>query len=408
MLLAKKIRLLPTPEQEILFWKSAGVARWSYNYYLGKQKEQYKLWQSSEKECKKRLKEREIRKEINNVLKPTTHQWLKEVGSNVMKQAVKEADKAFKKFLKGDGGFPKFKTKRKTKPSFYVNYESLKAKNGGFHGEKIGFVRTSEPMPRCPKDKKYSNPWISFDGKYWYLSVGFEQWQRDVKLNDEESIGIDLGLKKLATCYMAKSKKSMIFKNINKIQTVRRIKKRLRREQRKHSRKIKAKIDHYEQVVKGGQVVGRKPIFNCSLPDCKNLEKQRRKIALIYRRLTNIRQNYLHQTTTAIVKTKPSRIVIEDLNIKGMMKNKHLSRSIKEAKFHEFRRQLEYKTKRYGIELVVADRFYPSSKTCFSCGYIKKDLKLKDRTYVCPHCGATIDRDLNAAMNLATYNQKIS
>ena len=108
------------------------------------------------------------------------------------------------------------------------------------------------------------------------------------------------------------------------------------------------------------------------------------------------------------MKTKPSRIVIEDLNIKGMMKNKHLSRSIKEAKFHEFRRQLEYKTKRYGIELVVADRFYPSSKTCFSCGYIKKDLKLKDRTYVCPHCGATIDRDLNAAMNLATYNQKIS
>ena len=151
MLRGKKIRLLPTPEQEILFWKSAGTSRWAYNYFLARNEEQYKTYLANGRKGKKNISEGIIRKEINNQLKPITHQWLKEVGSNVMKQAVKEAGRAMKKFLSGAAGRPKFKTKRRTTPRFYVNYESLTRKNGGFHGEKIGFVRTAEPLPKIPK-----------------------------------------------------------------------------------------------------------------------------------------------------------------------------------------------------------------------------------------------------------------
>ena len=175
-----------------------------------------------------------------------------------------------------------------------------------------------------------------------------------------------------------------IYKNINKSYVVRKIEKRLKRLQKQVSRK-------YEQNKKGKEYVKTKNIIK--------LEKQ---IQQVYRRLANIRSNYLHKTTTSIVKTKPYRVVIEDLNVKGMMKNKHLSDAIRKQGFYEFKRQLEYKCKFRGIQLVVADRFYPSSKTCSQCGEIKKDLKLKDRVYKCS-CGLSIDRDLNASINLSRY-----
>ena len=193
------------------------------------------------------------------------------------------------------------------------------------------------------------------------------------------SLGIDLGLKELAICSNGK-----VYKNINKSYVVRKIEKRLKRLQKQVSRK-------YEQNKKGKEYVKTKNIIK--------LEKQ---IQQVYRRLANIRNNHLHQTTTSIVKTKPYRVVIEDLNVKGMMKNKHLSDAIRKQGFYEFKRQLEYKCKFRGIQLVVADRFYPSSKTCSQCGEIKKDLKLKDRVYKCS-CGLSIDRDLNASINLSRY-----
>ena len=225
MLRGKKIRLLPTPEQEILFWKSAGTSRWAYNYFLARNEEQYKTYLANGRKGKKSISEGVIRKEINNQLKPTTHQWLKEVGSNVMKQAVKEADRAMKKFLSGAAGRPKFKTKRRTTPRFYVNYESLTRKNGGFHGEKIGFVRTVEPLPKIPKGCHYSNPWISFDGKYWYIGFGYEVPDRlNVELTGD-SIGIDLGVKELAVCYAFGERKKTVFKNINKTKEVHRLEK---------------------------------------------------------------------------------------------------------------------------------------------------------------------------------------
>ena len=172
MLIAKKIRLIPTSEQEILFWKSAGTARWAYNYFLSEQQKVYEEYLKNNKQGKSYVKEGDIRKHINNVLKKTTHKWLNEVGSNVMKQAVKDADDAYKKYFRGLTKKPRFKSKHKDEIRFYVNYESLVKKQGGFCGEKIGFVKTVEELPDLINGiKHYSNPRISFDGKYWYLSL---------------------------------------------------------------------------------------------------------------------------------------------------------------------------------------------------------------------------------------------
>ena len=384
---AVKIRLLPTKEQEILFWKSAGTARWAYNYFLDANEQAYKEG--------KRITEGEVRKYINNVLKKTTHTWLKEVGSNVMKQGVKDANLALQRYFKGISGKPKFKSRKQSKISFYVNYESLVRKQNGFHGEKIGFVKTATALPKIAKGKKYANPHISFDGKYWYLSVGYEIKQEQVELTDE-SIGIDLGIKELAVVSNQAASRTKFYKNINKSAKVRRLEKKLRREQRKTSRKLEANTKSNDK--------NRRPIWKRPLRGCRNIQRQNNLIQLIHKKLTDIRNNYIHQTTAEIVKNKPSRIVIENLNVKGMMKNKHLAEAIAKQKFYEFKRQIKYKAEMYGIKVVEVDRFYASSKTCSHCGHIKKDLKLSDRTYICPVCGARLDRDLNAAINLANYN----
>lgn len=389
MLLAKKIRLKPTHEQEALFWKSAGVARWAYNYFLSENKKAYKEYLDNGKTGVKYISGGDIRKYINNTLKKTTHQWLSEVGCNVMKQAVKNAEKAYKDWLSGKTGRPHYKSKHKSKISFYVNYESLTRKEGGFHGEKIGFVKTVEPLPKLPKGEKYSEPYISYDGKYWYLSVGYSVEPIQTELSGK-SLGIDLGVKDLAICSDGK-----VYKNINKSLRMRKLNKRLIREQRKLSRMIENNISVYKS--------NRQPIYKRPLNECSNIQKQIVNIRLIHKRISDIRQNYLHQITTGIVKTKPSRIIMETLNVRGMMKNKHLAKAISEQCFYEFKRQIQYKSELYGIEFIEVPTFYPSSKTCSQCGSIKTDLKLSDRVYKCKHCGLVIDRDLNASINLANY-----
>lgn len=391
---AVRIRLLPTKEQEILFWKSAGTARWAYNYFLEENEATYRAWLENGKVGKRSVSEGEVRKYINNVLKKTTHTWLKEVGSNVMKQGVKDANVALQRYFKGISGKPKFKSRHRSKISFYVNYESLVRKPNGFHGEKIGFVKTAAPLPKIPKDRKYANPHISFDGKHWYLSVGYEIQQEEAELTGE-SLGIDLGIKSLAIVSNEDATEIHFYKNINKSAEVRRLEKKLKREQRKASRKLETNIKSRDK--------NRRPIWIRPLRECKNLDKQNKKIQLIHKRLTDIRNNHLHQTTSEIVKTKPSQIVMEDLNVKGMMKNKHLSEAVAKQKFYEFKRQIQYKAEMYGIKVIEAERFYASSKTCSYCGNVKKDLKLFDRMYICPVCGAKLDRDLNAAINLANY-----
>lgn len=387
MMLATKIKLIPTKEQEQLFWKSAGVARWSYNYFLSESEKHYNEHLEG-KQPTKTIREGDVRKYINNVLKKTTHTWLKEVGSNVMKQAVKDANVARQKWFEGTVKKPRFKSRHKSKISFYVNYESLKSVNGGFKGEKIGFVKTTHPLPKLKKGKFYCNPRISFDGRNWFLSVGYKQEIEPVQLTDV-SLGIDVGVKKLAVCSDGEQKK-----NINKTKTIKRLEKKLKREQRKLSRKLLANIKAYKS--------NRKPIYNKSLKEMKNIQKQNSVIRILHKKLTDIRTNHLHQCSSEIVKTKPSRIVMETLNVKGMMKNRHLSKSVAQQKLYEFKRQIQYKCEKYGIEFVEADSWFPSSKKCSCCGTIKKDLKLKDRLYVCG-CGLKIDRDYNASINLANY-----
>ncbi|MGG3901755.1 RNA-guided endonuclease InsQ/TnpB family protein, partial [Heyndrickxia faecalis] len=245
--------------------------------------------------------------------------------------------------------YPKFKSRKKSKPSFYNDNVKLKIKNYLVLIEKVGWVKTSEQLPM---NVKYNNPRITFDGKYWYISVGIEQELDKIELSSNIT-GIDLGVKELAVCSDGK-----VFKNINRTVEVKKIEKRLRRLQRRVSRK-------YEINKEGSRFV-----------KTSNIIKTEKQIRLIHRRLSNIRRNHLHQTTNAIVKTKPCKVVMEDLNVTGMMKNRHLSKAIAKQGFYEFTRQMEYKCEKYGIEFVKVDRFFPSSKTCSSCGKIKRDLKL--------------------------------
>lgn len=374
MILAKKVRIYPTKEQEQKLWQSVGTARFIYNYTIAKQEKNYKSGG-------KFISDGVIRKELTQ-LKKSELIWLNEVSNNVTKQAVKDACNAYKRFFKGLASKPKFKSKKKSKPSFYNDPIKLKVKDRKVLIEKVGWLRINEEIPN---NVKYTNPRITYDNKYWYISVGIEVDKKHEILTNV-SLGIDLGLKDLAICSNGK-----VFKNINKTEKVKKLEKKLKQKQKQISRKYEM-----NKIKKEGGV-------SCQFIKTRNIEKLENTTRLIHRKLRNIRNNYLHQVTTNIVKTKPYRIVIEDLNISGMMKNKHLSDSVRKQCFHKFRQYITYKAELNGIELVVADRFYPSSKICSQCGFIKKDLKLKDRTYKCPHCGVVIDRDYNASINLSMY-----
>jgi len=366
MLLSKRVRLRPTPEQEKQLLKSADTARWVYNWSLARQEENYR-------NGGKFISDGILRKELTQLKQVGEYSWLYDVSNNVTKQAVKDACEAYKKFFKKLAEKPRFKSKKQSKPAFYNDTVKLKVKNKLVRIEKVGWVITSEQLL---SNAKYVNPRVSFDGKYWYISAGIEQEAKKPALT-EQVIGIDVGLKELAVC-----SNGMTFMNINKTKAVKKAEKRLRRLQREVSRR-------YEMNKEGSRFV----------KTC-NIVKVEQSIRLLHRRLTNIRINHIHQTTNAIVKTKPSTVVMEKLNIKGMMKNRYLSKSIAQQKLYEFKRQLAYKCEKYGIRFLEADKWYPSTKTCSGCGAVKKDLRLSDRIFKCG-CGLKIDRDLNASINLA-------
>lgn len=372
MILAKKVRLYPSEMQEQKLWQSVGTARFIYNWTLARQEENYK-------NGGKFIKDGDLRKEITK-LKKTELNWLNEVSNNVAKQAVKDCCNAYKRFFKGLSDKPRFKSRKNSKPSFYNDNGKFKVKSKKVLIEKVGWIKTNEQLPI---GVKYSNPRISYDNKYWYISVGIEQKEIKEVLKDE-CIGIDVGIKNLAIC-----SNGMIFKNINKSKKVKKLKKVLKRKQRKVSRKYNM------NKIKG--VKNR-----CQYKKTNNIIKLEKQIKLLQRKLSNIRDNHIHQTTNKIVKIKPSRVVMETLNIKNMMKNKYLSKAIQEQCLYKLHRQMKYKCEKYGIDFIEADKWYPSSKTCSQCGKIKKDLKLSDRVYRCS-CGLNIDRDLNASINLSRY-----
>ncbi len=379
MILSLKIKLYPTKEQEQLMWQSSGVSRYIYNLGLALKKQKYE-------EENINLSISDLRKELTQFKKTSGFSWLNTPSADGGREALRDLGDAYKKFFKKQGGYPKFKKKGKCETSFYHDPRKLKVNDDYIYLEKIGLVKMSDegrlPKGDYKKDKiKVTNPRIKHNGRYWILTLGIEVEDESAELTNV-SLGIDVGVKDLAVC-----SDGQVFKNINKSRTIKKLEKRLKRLQRQVSRK-------YEMNKQGNKFV-----------KTKNIIKLEHQIKLIHLRLSNIRNNHLHQATNKIVKTKPSRIVIEDLNVSGMMKNRHLSKAIQQQKLYEFRRQLEYKTKKYGIELVLADRWYPSSKTCSGCGAIKSDLKLKDRVFKCDCCGLEIDRDLNASINLSRYNQ---
>jgi len=375
VILGKKVRLYPTKEHEQKLWQSVGTARFIYNWTLARQEENYTL-KGTSKNGGKFISDNDLRKELT-ILKKTELNWLNEVSNNVAKQAVKDGCEAYKKFFKGLADKPRFKSRRKSKPSFYNDTSKLKVKESSVLIEKVGWVTIKKNS--IPINCKYTNPRISFDGKYWFIAVGIEKENPIVALTTE-SIGIDLGIKDLAIC-----SNGMTLKNINKTRVVKQLEKRLRRLQRRVSRK-------YLKNKEGSKFVKTSNIIK--------IEKQ---IRLLHRKLANIRSNYNHQATNKIVKTKPSRVVMETLNIKGMMKNKHLSKAISKQCLYEFKKQMQYKCEFNGIEFIEADKWYPSSKTCSKCGHVKPKLSLSERTYICEECGLVIDRDYNASINLSRY-----
>ncbi len=372
MMIALRVRLEPNNYQKSRLFQSAGVARWAYNWTLAKQEENYKSGG-------KFVKDGDLRKELTLLKQTEELKWLNDYSNNITKQAIKDACDAYYKFFRKLTDKPKFKSRKKNTPKFYQDTEKIKFKDGKVRLEKIGWIRLSE-KDRIPETTGYKNPRVKFNGVHWYVSVGIETEQEHAELTDV-SIGIDVGLKDLAVC----SNIEKPFKNINKSIKIKKLEKKLIRLQRKVSTK-------YEKNKEGRSYV-----------KTNNIVKLEKNIKRVHKHLENIRTDYRHKVTTEIVKTKPSRIVMESLNISGMIKNKHLSKTIQQQGLFEFRKLIQYKSEKQGTEFIEADKWYPSSKTCSGCGYIKTKLSLSEREFRCECCGTVIDRDKNASINLSRY-----
>lgn len=382
-----KVMLIPNNKQKTKLFQCFGVSRFAYNWTLSKQQENYK-------NGGKFISDNDLRKEFTQLKKTKEYEWLNQYSNNIPKQAIKDACDSYKKFFKGYSKSPKFKSKKKSKPSFYVDNFKIQFTNTHVKLEKISnstkknkaklnWIRLAE-KGRIPMNCKYSNPRVIFDGANFWISVGVEV-EDVLETPTNSGIGIDLGIKDLAIC-----SDNNTYKNINKTKEVKRLKKRKRKLQRKVSKK-------YELNKKGE-----------SYYKTSNIIKLENQLLKLNHRLTNIRHNYLHQVTTEIINRKPMFIALEDLNVKGMMKNRHLAKAIQEQCFYEFRRIITYKAEWNNIKVIIVPRFYPSSKTCSECGSINKGLKLSDREWVCQECGVIHDRDYNASVNLMKYGQSIA
>ena len=387
MIKSIKVKLNPNNKQFTKLFQYAGCARFAYNWAISREEENHK-------QGNKFLSDMDLRKEFTQLKKLQEYKWLNEVSNNVPKQAIKDACNAYKNFFKGQCKYPKFKSRKHSTPSFYqdtikIQFTNTHVKVEGFSMSKKQNKQKLNWIKLCKKGEiqsncKYMNPRFTYDGLYWYVSVSIEvDDNTDNTFQSNEGIGIDLGIKNLAICSDENT-----YTNINKTQRIKKLEKKKRRLQRSVSRR-------YNKNKKGGDY-------------CKtsNIIKREKELLKISKRLTNIRHNYLHQTTSEIIKRKPSFICIEDLNVNGMMKNRHLSEAIQQQGLSEFRRQIEYKAKWNNIPLIVADRFFPSSKMCSCCGHIKKDLKLSDRIYKC-ECGNIINRDFQASLNLKKYGENV-
>ena len=366
-----KTKLKLNNKQRTRLFKNASVSRFAYNLTLEIQEINYRNGGKFLSDC-------DVRKMITT-RKQEDLAWLYNYDCDIVKQAVKDACRAYKKFFDGKAKKPKFHSKRNTTPSFYVDGVKLKIQNGY---AKIPYCTKIKLYEKdyIPEGLNYQNPRITFDGIDFFISVGVKEENKHYNLT-EEVIGVDLGLKELATC-----SDGMVFHNVSKSPKYKKVSRSLKQKQRQVSRK-------YEMNKQGAKFIKTSNI--------KKLEKVMQKKRI---KLQDIKKDYFHKSTTAITRTKCSAIVLEDLNVAGMRKNKHLSHSLQEASISTFKRMLINKAESVGIEVILADKFYPSSQICSNCGN-RKPIKLSERTYKCPACGLEIDRDLNASINLKHYPQ---
>ena len=369
-----KTEINPTVEQKIKIDKTIGTCRYVYNFYLSHNKALYD-------EGKKFMTGKSFSVWLNREYIPNhpDKAWIKEVYSKAVKKSIENGCTAFIRFFKHQSAFPKFKKKGKSDVRMYFVKNNPKDCYCERHRIKIptlGWVRLKEKgyIPTTKDGWKIKSGTVSIKAGRYYVSVLVEIPNIQITKNNNEGIGIDLGLKDFAILSNGKT-----YKNINKSVRVRRLEKQLRREQRRLSRK-------YENLKKGESTQ-------------KNIQKQKLKVQRLYHKIDSIRTDYINKTIAEIVKTKPSYIAIEDLNVSGMMKNRHLSKAVASQKFYEFRTKLKAKCDDNGIGLRIVNRWYPSSKMCHCCGSIKKDLKLSDRIYRCS-CGYMEDRDFNSSLNL--------
>ena len=372
MLKGKRIRLYPTEEQAQTFFRYAGASRFAYNECVAYCKAQYLAGHTGI------VKQPELRQHLRDLRDNVPgYEWLREVPEAVVKQAIGDFDKARIKAFKKHAGFPHFHKRQPSKASFYQ-------RTYAFHTTKHGVKITGIKEPVRVKFRKIPdhvlNTRVSWDGKYWYLSYAYETPAPPKPRKYGATLGIDIGIKNLAVVSDGRT-----YDNVNYGKEVKKLEKRKRHLQRRLSKKL-------ESNRQGTRFV-----------HTSNSNKLQRKVALLNRKLTNVRSTYIDEVIKDILSARPKLIVIEDLNVRGMMKNRHLARSIANQKFAEFANKLCRKCEEAGIGLVEADRWFPSSKTCSGCGFKKQNLSLAERTYVCEHCGLVIDRDLNAALNLANY-----
>ncbi|WP_413926807.1 RNA-guided endonuclease InsQ/TnpB family protein [Clostridioides sp. ZZV15-6598] len=374
---AYKIEINPTDEQKSKIHKTIGVSRFIYNFYIAHNKELY------EREGKF-ISGIDFSKWLNNEYIPNNQdmKWIKEVSSKATKQAIMNGDKAFKDFFKKIKGFPKFKKKKNQDVKAYFPKNNKTDWSLERHRVKIptlGWIKLKE-FGYIPTNSIVKSGTVSQKANRYYVSILVEEDDIELSKSTNEGIGIDVGLKEFAICSDGSK-----FKNINKTSVVKKVEKKLKREQIKLSRKYESlKI---RNKIEEGRATRQ------------NIQKQVVKVQKLHQRLVNIRTDDINKTVSSIIKQKPSYITIEDLAVSNLMKNKHLSKAIASQKFFEFKTKLMSKCKQSNIELRIVDRFYPSSKTCSQCGEINKNLKLKDRVYKCS-CGLSIDRDLNASINL--------
>ena len=375
MLKSFKTEINPTEEQKARIRRTIGTCRYVYNFYLGHNKA---LHDNGEKF----MTGKSFSLWLNNEYIPDNPDktWIREVYSKAVKKSIEDGCTAFTRFFKHQSDFPKFKKKGKSDVKMYFVRNNPKDCQCERHRLKIptlGWVRIKEKgyIPTTKDGYMIKSGTVSVKAGRFYVSVLVEIPDINIDNNSNEGIGIDLGLKDFAIVSNGKT-----YRNINKSAGLKKLEKQLIREQRSLSRK-------YENLKKGEST------------QRANIQKQKLKVQKLHHKMDNIRTDYINKTIAEIVKTKPSYITIEDLNVKGMMKNRCLSKAVASQKFYEFRTRLKAKCDENGIELRVADRFYPSSKTCHHCGSVKKNLKLSDRIYRC-ECGYVADRDFNAALNL--------